>query len=695
MIEGLEPRATGDFETRSAADLSDVGAWVYSLDPTTDVLCFCYRLPYWEEGRVDDWYPSFPEHGIEGTPDPVELFNWLAGGGLFEAHNAFFERSVWANQMVDKHGWPELPQGQVRCSAAKAAAHSLPRGLEMLCKALRTKHQKDAAGGKAMLKLARPRRPLKRDVEAWALEHDREEELNADWRVLASEMPTLWLFSRALFFDKLLPYCRKDVLAEEDASHQLRDLSSAETDVYVMDQVINMRGVQVDRQAIETALHLVGNEYWGLNAELIAITDGKIEKATQRARLQSWLNMRGVPILDTQGPTIDEWLKRRDLDPKAYRVLELMRALGRSSTAKYIAFQNFMDPRDDRARGMLLYHGAGTGRWSGSGPQPHNFPRGNIKNMQQAWETLHTRDVEWIETLYDDLMTVLSHALRGAIVAAPGKRLVAADYSAIEARVLFWLADEQSALDIFRRGDCIYCNMASEIYGFPVIKDVNGFERRMGKQTILGLGFQMGWKKFIETCAEYGIMIEPEFAEYVVKLYRRKYKRVARMWTDQEQAALEAVRCPGRSIRCGRILWRVVDRFLYCKLPSGRLLAYPDPIIIKKPMPWDASNLRDAISFMGVHPKTKQWVRQDTYGGTLVENIVQATARDLMADAMLRCEQTGVYEVVLSVHDELITEVPIGIGGRKELEALMAITPSWADGCPVVAEGWEGPRYKK
>lgn len=685
MLPDNPPKATVDFETRSAVELLDTGAWVYSLHPTTGVLCFVYRLPYWEEDRTELWHPAFPELGIEEAPLPVELFNWLASGGLIEAHNSFFERSIWLNQMVAKFNWPEVPHKAWRCSAAKAAVFALPRGLEGLCKVLKTRHQKDKVGSKTMLKMAKPRKLLKKErkaLEAQGIDPDGQ----------------LWWHETYEMLEVLFAYCRTDVLAEEEASSLLRDLSAEETDVFLMDQWINQRGVQIDQAAVETALELVGGIYTELNAELIQVvqesgSEIEITKATQRARILAWLNEQGVPIMDTQGPTVDEWLKRKDLKPSALRMLELMRALGRSSTAKYVAMQEWSDPRDGRARGMLLYHGAGTGRWSGAGPQPHNFPRGDIKNMSLAWDAIHTKDILLIETLYEDLMTVLSHALRGAIIPSPGKELIAADYAAIEARVIFWLADDQAALDIFRRGDCIYCDMATDIYK-RVITKANFNERQMGKQTILGLGFQMGWKKFIDTCAKYGIFLEPEFAQYVVNLYRSKYWRVKKMWSDQEQAAIEAIRS-GRQIRCGRIVWKVIDRFLHCKLPSGRVLSYCDPVLIKKPMPWDKNDLRDAISFMGVDPQTKQWRRTDTYGGTLVENIVQATARDLMADAMLRCEKTGVYDVVLSVHDELITEVVKGKGSVKELETLMSIVPAWADGCPVKAEGWAGLRYKK
>lgn len=731
-VRPREPRATIDCETRSEADLLDVGTWAYSRHPSTECLCLCYRLPYWEPGRVDDWWPAFPEHGVEAAPDPVELWQWIADGGAVEAHNAFFERSIWRNVLQRLHGWPAVPSRSWRCSAAKGAAHSMPRSLEALANALGVRQRKDVEGAKLMKAMSRPRKPLKADAMAWVEGRARgndglaeslralgvggqgraryrlrvvpdderpwryRAELRRDSTELAVDLPVWWRFDPGEFAGGLVPYCRQDVLTEEACSEALPDLTPTESEVYLMDQDINERGVQLDMGAIDTALSLVGVAQRDLNAELLELTDGRVERATQRARLLAWLHEHGAELPNTQGPTVDEWLARPTVGPRARRGLELMRALGRSSTAKYLAFQAYADPADGRARGMLLYHGAGTGRWAGSGPQPHNFPRGAIKDMALVWRVLSTRDVELIELLYDDLMTTLSHALRGVIVASPGHRLVAADYAAIEARVIFWLAGEDTALEILRRGDCIYCDMASTIYNRTIVKGVDLDERQMGKQAILGLGFQMGWKKFVDTCAKYGIMIDPDFAQFVVNAYREKYHRVKRMWWDQEAAAVAAVRANGsRVVRCGRVSWAKVGRFLYCKLPSGRCLAYPDPAVTREPLPWDGTKTKEVLTFMGVDSYTKKWCRQRTYGGTLVENIVQATARDLMADAMLRCEASGVYRVVLSVHDELVTEVREGVGSVRDLERLMSRVPDWADGCPVVAEGWEGPRYRK
>jgi DNA polymerase len=373
--------------------------------------------------------------------------------------------------------------------------------------------------------------------------------------------------------------------------------------------------------------------------------------------------------------------------------LGILSQLGKSSTAKYEAMQHWLCP-DGRAHGGLLYHAASTGRWGGQGVQPQNFPRGTIDDfdMDDAWTFLKTRDVEFLQVIYGSVMAALSQALRGAIIAAPGKRLYVADYASIEARVLLWLAEDDDALEVFRQNQDIYCDMASSIYGRPVTKKDKD-ERQMGKQAILGLGYQMGWSKFVATCETVGIHIEDEFSQQVVSAYREKYWRVKNLWEEQESRAIQAVRYgQDYEIPTGRVAWSMDGRFLYCTLPSGRRLAYCDPEIRRAFTPW--GDRRDQLTFMAPDPITKQWRRQHTYGGMLVENITQAVARDLMADALLRCEQSGVFQPVLTVHDELIAEGDPGLDIHA-FERLMTEGSDWAAGCPIKAEGFVCDRYHK
>jgi len=673
------PRATIDFETRSPVDIKAHGSWVYSRDPRTEVLCLQYKLPGQDEVKL--WHGDIPEGGFVAMPMPDDLISWIEFGGIVEAHNASFEQNIWENIMVARFGWPAVPRRQWRCSAAKAAAFALPRGLDGCGRALRAHVQKSQEGKKLMLKLAKPRKPRKAEVKAFL-----EQGLTPD------QFPILWAGTREEFLG-LFDYCRTDVEAEEAISEILPDLNEHEQEVWFMDQTVNRRGFTIDKTAVHAALKLIKEIAGDATDELPRLTDGQVTAPTQRAKIVEWVSSRGYDLPNTQGATLDEWLLRTDLPKDVYTVIEICRSGGRSSTAKFNAMEAFADREDWRVRGGIIYHGASTGRWTGAGVQPHNFPRGSIKNMELAWEVLRDMDPDWIQFLYYDAMEVLSHALRGAITAGPGKVLYVADYAAIEARVVFWLAEDDHALGIFRRGECIYCDMATTIYGRQIIKGIHLDERQMGKQAVLGLGYQMGAQKFMDTCAKYGIIITLEFAKKVVDLYREKYEKVKRMWWAQEEAAIAAVKTPGRVVRCGRVRWRYQGKFLYCKLPSGRNLAYAEPIVVQRETPWGA--MKDMLTFMGVDSYSKQWVRQSTYGGTLVENITQAVARDLMADAKLRVEASGTYEVLLSVHDEIIAEADVGTGNVKEFESLISETPAWAEGCPVAAEGWSAFRYKK
>jgi hypothetical protein len=497
------PTAHADFETRSACPIRKTGAWKYSVDPSTEILCLAFRLPYWDEGRVSLWHPAFAHLGIEesdNADDMLEFMEWIEAGELVEAHNASFERCIWHNILVPRFGWPVLPIQQIRCSAAKAAAHSLPRSLEGAGEALGLSIRKDLEGAKAMKKAMKPRK-------SWKKERD----LSAKTGIPLPDL--LWHESRELF-EKVWAYCKVDVLAEGAISDALADLSPNETRMYTMDQTINQRGFQIDRSAVDTALTLIAQETTRLNKELSVVTGGKVKKATQRAQMIEWFGENGLDLPNTQKATIDELLESAvlpdadNMSDLCKRGLEIVRTLGRSSTAKYQAMQNWMDPHDDRVRGGLLYHGASTGRWSGSGVQPHNFVRGSVKDMDGLWEGLKPGRV-----LVDargaavDLMVALSEGLRGAIVAKPGSTLFVADYAAIEARVVMWLADEHEALDIFRSGKDIYCELAAEVYGRPITK-ADKDERQLGKQGILGCWgadtlvlTQRGWIRIVDVLA--------------------------------------------------------------------------------------------------------------------------------------------------------------------------------------------------
>lgn len=758
------PRATIDFEGRSAFDIMKGGAWKYSLDPTTQVMCLAVRLPGWTKSRL--WAaPIHYSWGVQPELDPEclqELFVWIARGGLVEAHNAFFERAMWENICVPKLGWPQVKPEQWMCSAAKASMHSIPRSLGGACAALNLPVQKDGEGRKVMLKLCKPRKPRKAEKEL-LLALDEAEGIGR--LAIVKELKasgwdgTYFWHDDQVDLEKLFAYCCTDTDSEHCLSEALPDLPEHELRIWRMDQAMNVRGVLTDVKLAKTALRLVEKVERKMTAELRSILGDDAATAKSRVKVKAWLADQGVHLDNTQGATLDEWLAKEDFKrdkPYCHRVMRIVREVNRTSTAKYKTAV-LMAAADNRIRDLMMYHGASTGRWSGKGLQPHNFPRGWVKNMELACEVVMTEDMAFIQAMYGEVIDLLSSTLRGVLVASEGRDFMVADYAAIEARVIAWLAHADQALDVFRSGKCIYMDMATSIYGYLVSDKVaQADERQMGKQAILGLGFGMGFVTFLFTCHKYGIRFSkqqarrivgdrwreledymeryffPErFAEssemrtarkngvgrrkrienqklvlgevihelilmkHIVDAYRAKYPMIVQMWADVEEAAIEAVRHPGKRVesKLGRCTFVVERRFLKCYLPSGRALYYCDPKLTIAKTPWGEE--KAVLRFMGSDPFTKRWSLQDTYGGKLVENITQATARDLMAEAMVAADESGTYDVLLSVHDELIAEVDEGVGSVDKFEELMARTPPWASGCPVKAEGWRGKRYRK
>lgn len=760
-----KPKITIDFETRSACPI-DMGAWLYSLHPSTEPMVLSYKIG---DAPVRRWHPGYAHLGIEESPYPQDLMDAIEAGWLVEAHNSFFEFCIWTNVMMPFFGWVAIKREQWRCSAAKASYYGLPRALENAVKALQLPVEKDMEGNKLMKKISKPRQPREPSKLEKRAMYDRWEAGDPDWYVVdgcrgftqdgkkpkdPSEV-LLWHESKADFERNWL-YCDRDVEAEHLFSEALPDLPETELRIWQMDQDMNRRGIRCDLYMVNQAIRMRDREVASMNAELadiMGIPEDKREdfSATKRATIKEWVNTQGVALPDTRAATLDKFAAKTGLPKHVHAALKIVREVNRTSTAKYDAMLKRADPRDWRLRDLMMYHGAGTGRWAGKGVQPHNFPRGSIKDMEAACKLIVEGDVDAISILYGEVMEHLSSALRGAMTASVGRDLIVADYAAIEARVVFWLARDEVALSVFERGEDIYCDMATGIYGRPINKKKDPNERQFGKQAILGLGFEMGFVTFLLTCKKYNIsftkeqvlkivggkyseleaMVEKYFLtdkrriarmreaemsirehmhelvlmQYTVQKYRARYGEVKQMWRDQENGALQAIRNPGVRIECerGRNTWIVENiagrEVLVTYLPSGKPLFYWDPKVVLKKTPFknpDGSPvLKPSILFWGVDPYTKKWSVQDTYGGKLVENITQATARDLMALAMVRADDSGLYDVLLSVHDELVCEVDKDKGNVKEFEKLMAMTPGWAKGCPVDAEGWRGERYRK
>jgi DNA polymerase len=546
--------------------------------------------------------------------------------------------------------------------------------LEKAAAALGLSEEKDMAGHKLMMKLTKPRKPTKADPDSkW---HQKREDL-----------------------ERVFDYCKQDVLVEALLSEQLRELPPQELELWQLDQEMNYGGIRCDRELAESALRIADEARAAASEELDILTGGQVTKTTARPSFVAWLNAAGCETESTAADTIDELLTQ-DLDPTIERALTIWRRSNKTSTKKYQAILNRMGADDDRVRDTVMYWGASTGRWSGRGIQPHNFPRGHGRAWtHRACLDILTYHFEELKLLYgeDGVLDMLADALRGAIVPTPGHEFVVADYSAIEARGTFWISGHKNGLAVFEaydrgEGPDIYCWQAEQIFNETISK--KDPRRQGGKVVILGCGYQMGWEKLITYAAGMKVQLGGEEAKRLVDAYRDTNWPVVEFWKDINASAMEAVRRRGRggAVRHGRLAWQVLGRFLHCRLPNGRLLSYLDPKIELVKAPW--GDHLPALTFMGVNTYTHQWTRCSTYGGKLTENVVQALCRDIMAEAMLRLRGTE-YRPVLTVHDEIVSEVVAGEGDVKEFQGIMAAQPEWADGFPIEADGWRDVRFHK
>ncbi len=639
-----------DFETRSTVDIWATGAWIYSAHPTTHVHCVAIAIDNGKVG-VGSCFTDLKE--LAANPNTI-----------FVAHNAFFEQCIWKNIMVPKYGLPPIPIQRWRCTMAKACAYGLPKALEKAADALGIHNRKDKVGRGIMLRMAKP---LKKDTEIYDEDKDH--------------------------LKQLFEYCKQDIRVERDLDNALPDLSDTEQEIWFYDQLINTRGIHVDMPTVKKFISILENKTTSLNKELVALTDGAVTKGTQVASMLAFLNKGGADMDSLNKQSVTEAIKAGKLTPKQIQVLRLRQQLGKSSLAKY---NRLVDAVDDKGilRDCFVYHAASTGRWGGKLVQLQNLPKGKI-DTDKAISDINTFGYPAIEMMYPGkIMEVLSACIRGLFVPAKGKELYVVDYGAIEARVVMWLAGEKQGLKEFKATDAgtdedIYVKMAQRIHNDPSLtKQKNPGKRQLGKQAILGCGYGMGSVKFKATCAGYGIDVSDDEAHRIVDLYRSTYFNVKNYWYNMERGMLEAFNFPGKITTIGMVKWLYLEKHdvMYCELPSERILTYTRPKMMENKF----GNI--GMSFMT--EINTQWIRRDTYGGLLVENITQAVARDIMAYSIPRLEMAG-FPILMTIHDEIVSERPTGEGKIQEMIDIMCKIPKWAIGCPIVADGSVGKRYRK
>jgi DNA polymerase len=585
---------------------------------------------------------------------------------------------------------------------AMAYAMALPGSLENAAPAAGLELAKDMAGRRLMLQMSRPRK------------------VNSDGSIQWWDEPEK--------VTRLIEYCKIDVEVERALEKRLRPLSPSELAVWHLDQRINDRGVLIDEHLANAAKAIVKQAQENLDAQMREKTDFAVSRCSNRNQLVAWVREQGVEC-DSINKAAMETLLEEDspIPPHVREVLLIRQEAARASVAKIDALLNGKSPEDSRAKGLLQFHAASTGRWGGRRFQPQNLRRPEESDIDTLIDIVATGDHDYLAMMYPKPLSAVADTLRGMLVAAPGHRIVAADYSNIEGRVLAWLAGEAWKLDAFRaydtfvtdengnripdgkggfkrKGHDLYKITAGGILGKRP-EDVTKAERQShGKVPELALGYQGGVGAFSTMAANYGVDLTVPEIEAIRDGWREKHPAIKQFWYDMEEAAVRAVQDRGSVTRCRKIAFKVAGSFLMMRLPSGRYLAYPRPEIREFDVPWGGT--KAGLTYFSTIDSSKRgkiiedpansttWARIKTYGGMLAENATQAAARDVLADAMPRLEAAG-YPIVLTVHDEVVCEVPDGHGSVEEMEKIMCALPEWASGLPVAAEGFSDRRYRK
>lgn len=657
----MTPVVHMDFETFSHLDVRKVGAYRYAEDPTTRVLICCYAIG---NGPVKTWLP---------WKDPMPRELWAAAkddGVLFCAHNAEFERQIWRHVIVRRREVlrgllpPAIPLRRWRCTAAQAAAAGLPRGLALAATALGGKQQKDTKGKTLIRFFCMPRKSKKTGISQRMPEDHPEK------------------------FAEFVGYCAQDVRAERSIEKRMPPLSPSELRNYHHNCQINDRGIPVDVPSIQRTLAVVQALTKDMEADAARLTGGI--RVTQRDAFLRWLHENGCTLNKLGAKDVTDALKRRDLIPKVRRALVLRSELGKAAPKKLVSMLAVVGA-EDRVRGTLLYHGAHTGRLSGRLIQPHNFKRGLQK--EQAYHTIlrvfRSGDPDLVRMILGKTaLDLLSQVMRGFIRAPEGQILLVADYSAIEARGLAWAAGEAHAIEQFAKGVDRYKAMAAVLYDVD-FDQVTDEQRRIGKQLVLGAGYQLGAPKFVDYCATNDIIIDLEFAETAVGAYRDDNPMTVKFWSIIQYAAIETV-LSGRAHTARAFSFEVWRRWLIMHLPSGRKLHYFLPEVANV-VKW--GKVRPQLSYYG---KTKKggYGRVTTYGGKLTENGIQSIARDILVKGMHDADAAGM-PVILNVHDEIISAVPRGSYTHEDLRKAITILPRWAAGLPLGATSFETEFYRK
>jgi len=631
-----------DFETRSKADLPEVGLDNYANDESTEVLCIAFGTQP-DNVHVSSPHDLYPE---EDFLDHVRM------GGKIAAWNAMFEYAIWNCVCVPKYGWPVLKLEQCIDTMAVAAANNIPQGLDEAGAFINAQYQKDPIGKRLIQKLCKPHKG----------------EFNNDVELLK----------------QLMEYCAQDVRTEMALGSVLRPLEDVEQAVWTLTQRINTRGVPVDPIELQNAVLAVQRAQDAIDQECLALTGCK---PSERQKLLDWLNAQGAGLEDLTAETVSKMLQC-SIHTRVKKALELRQDGSQTSVAKYAKMLEVQ--RDGRIRNTLVYHGASTGRWAS---------RGGLNLQNIARPTLSDEEIErCIPRVFDQAtgsMGELSSLVRSGIKAPDGKTFVDVDFSSIENRVGVWLAGQKDKVEMFRKGLDEYKMFASQsLYRVPY-EQVTKDQRQIAKSAVLGAMFGQGAKGLVRYAEGMGVKLTEPQAKNAVDNYRGSYVMVKELWGACESAAIQAVENPGSPFAAGgKIILKCAKNALWMRLPSGRLICWQRPQLELLTTPWGSEKLGVTVHSQNTY--SRQWTRNAIIGSSIFQSAVQGTARDFLAVAMLNLDKAG-YEVINSVHDEvlLLVEEQNGESAMADVIRIMTTPPSWAPDFPLAAEGWHGKRYRK
>ena len=638
-----------DIESFSDVDLVKCGVYAYADSPAFEILLFAYSFDGGETQIIDL---------AQGEKFPAEVEEAIFDVSVTKtAYNANFERTC-----LSKYFGRYIPPESWHCSAVQAAMLALPRSLEDVGRVLGLDEQKMKEGKELIRYFCVPCKPTKAN--------------GGRTRNLPRHAPEKWELFKT--------YCRRDVDVEKSIRRKLHNfpIPESEMELYRLDQRINDRGVLVDMGLVKQAIACERLHKEVVTKRAYELTG--LENPNSVAQLKGWLGDMGMEAESLSKKAVAEMIAETDGEVEELLKLRLM--LAKTSVKKYEAIERSACS-DGRVHGMLMFYGANrSGRWSGKNVQLHNLPKNYIPDLELARNLVKQGRFEDIELLYDSTPNVLSELIRTAFIPKQGCRFVVADFSAIEARVMGWLSGEEWVLDVFRGDGKLYEMTASRMFGIPMAEIGKGSsERAKGKVASLACQYGGSSGALVSMGALDMGLTEDELPP-LVAAWRKANPHMVQFWWDVDAAAIKAV-TEKQKTKVGKIIFEYKSGILFITLPSGRKLSYVKPRMAVNRFG------RDGLTYEGIS-ENKKWSRIETYGPKLVENIVQGTARDLLAEAMLRVEKKG-YPIVMHCHDEIIAEVPEGTGSVDEMCEIMAVQPEWAEGLPLRADGYQCSFYQK